>query len=116
MILGFGAFEKVKLYEARHLFRMSIARQPDALKSSFGAFHFDLFIAMNIVLFSCSPWVYRKAREDSPDYSTLRCPACQRSDRLVIEHPENDRLKLGARRRALFFSDRAPGSHPEGPP
>jgi DNA-directed RNA polymerase subunit RPC12/RpoP len=28
-----------------------------------------------------------EAREDSPDYSTLRCPACQRSDRLVIGHP-----------------------------
>jgi hypothetical protein len=28
-----------------------------------------------------------EAREDNPDYSTLRCPVCLRSDRLVIAHP-----------------------------
>ena len=29
VIFSFGAFEKLKLYEARHLFKMTIARQPD---------------------------------------------------------------------------------------
>ena len=28
-----------------------------------------------------------EAREDSPDFSTFRCSACQRSERFVIEGP-----------------------------
>ena len=28
-----------------------------------------------------------EAREDSADFSTFRCPACQRSERFVIEGP-----------------------------
>jgi transposase-like protein len=28
-----------------------------------------------------------EAREDSPHFSTFRCPACQRSERFVIEGP-----------------------------
>ena len=28
-----------------------------------------------------------EAREDSPDFSTFRCPDCQRCERFVIEGP-----------------------------
>ena len=42
MILSLGAFEKVKLCEARHLFKKTVTRQPDVLESCFGAFdHFE---------------------------------------------------------------------------
>jgi hypothetical protein len=37
MILSFGAFEKVKLYKARHFIEMTVAGQPDLLEGSFGA-------------------------------------------------------------------------------
>src|ERR1700688_276489 len=33
VILGFRTFEKMKLYKARHLLEMTIARQPDLLES-----------------------------------------------------------------------------------
>jgi len=36
MILSLGAFEKVKLYKARHLVEMTVARQPNLLKVGFG--------------------------------------------------------------------------------
>jgi hypothetical protein len=38
VILSFGAFERVKLYKARHPVEMTVARQPDVLESSFGPF------------------------------------------------------------------------------
>jgi len=37
VILGLGAFEKVKLYEARYLVEMTVARHPDLLESCFGS-------------------------------------------------------------------------------
>ena len=37
MIVGFRTPEKVKLYEARHLVEMTIARQPDLLEGRFAA-------------------------------------------------------------------------------
>jgi len=53
VIFSFGAFEKVKLYEARHLSKVAVARQPDVLEGCFGALdHFERLIAMNVVLFS----------------------------------------------------------------
>jgi hypothetical protein len=33
MVLSFGAFEKVKLYKARHLVEMTVAREPDLLET-----------------------------------------------------------------------------------
>ena len=36
MILSLGASEKVKLYKARHLVEMTVARQPDLLERCFG--------------------------------------------------------------------------------
>jgi hypothetical protein len=35
VILSFRAFEKVKLYEAWHLFTTTVARQPNVLESCF---------------------------------------------------------------------------------
>jgi hypothetical protein len=37
VIFSFGAFEKVKLYKARHLVEMTVTRQPDFLESGFAA-------------------------------------------------------------------------------
>src|SRR5690349_1972757 len=57
VILSFGTFEKVKLYEARHLFKITVARRPDVLESCFGAFdHFEAVHCDEHVLFSCSPF------------------------------------------------------------
>ena len=36
MILGFGAFEKVKPYEPRHLVELTVARKPDLLGRRLG--------------------------------------------------------------------------------
>jgi hypothetical protein len=33
VVLGFGAFEKVKFHKAWHLFEMAVARQPHMLES-----------------------------------------------------------------------------------
>ena len=58
MVLSFGPFEKVKLYEARYLFKMTVARQPDVLESCFGAFdHFEAVHCDEHVLFSFTLWI-----------------------------------------------------------
>jgi hypothetical protein len=36
VILSFGAFEKVKLYEALDFFEMTVARHPNLLEGCFG--------------------------------------------------------------------------------
>ena len=38
VVLSLGTFEKVKLYKARHLVEMTIARKPDLFESCFGPF------------------------------------------------------------------------------
>jgi hypothetical protein len=36
VILGFGTFEEVKLYKARHLVEVTVARHPYLLEAGFG--------------------------------------------------------------------------------
>jgi hypothetical protein len=57
VILSLGTFEKVKLYEARDFFEMTVARHPDLLEGCFRPFGTrKRFIAINIMI-SYSRWL-----------------------------------------------------------